>query len=78
MEFVEVIFWWHSWAVNLNMADKSDVCEETETKISNNLAEDVGREVQNESIKEGTHAIYLRKAIDSTLSKCVASVKWVI
>ena len=56
------------------MADKSNVCEETETQISNKLSEDDGKG-QNESIKEGTHTIYLRKAIDSTLSKCLASVK---
>ena len=57
------------------MADKSDVGKETEVQISDNLHDNNAKEEHNDSIKEGTHAIYLRKAIDSTINKCIASVK---
>ena len=53
------------------MADKqkSEV-QEVETSAKNTAEEGI-----SENVKEGTHAIYLRKAIDSTFKKCLGSIK---
>ena len=46
--------------------------------VESSSAENTAEKGVNENVKEheeGTHAIYLRKAIDSTFKKCLGSIK---
>ena len=57
------------------MADQT-VAEAQDVESS---AENTTEKGVNENVKEheeGTHAIYLRKAIDSTFKKCLGSIKY--
>ena len=50
----------------------------TEAQEVESSAENTTEKGVNENAKEheeGTHAIYLRKAIDSTFKKCLGSIK---